>query len=595
MGDYRGRLSAVFASLAIATVALGSVASPATAAPFTMITNEPTVSPTATTAAPTGAVAPTPVATEAATSTPTSEPLVTPPSAPTATLEAPQTKAAKLAQPEAAAVGANTTTLSAFFNELSLMPEENTSTYDRALFKHWIDADGNGCDTRQEVLAAESQVDASYSSGCTIIAGQWYSRYDGATWTNPSDVDVDHLVPLQEAWQSGAWRWSPELRTAYANDLGYLHSLEAVTDEVNQSKGAQDPATWIPTLEQCGYAVDWVSVKWRWNLTADNSEHAALNSLVNGTSCGSTVVERPTKMDTTGSTFTGWPLYKIVYDSTIYELVTNPDGATQTPIPLSYEKWRDVYDFQTPTPAATDFVKYPWSPTVYAVTFWPGGENYWMWTPLSFHQWQTAGYPTPRNAGWIKGSYYYKWGTNSGELFVEGADGVNHKLTYQEWADSGYRSFQERHAEGFAALTWAPEMARMRNLYTQSGRPLGYAEWQEEAFPTPQRMQRIPGDSFYKDCGTSTIWYAGPGMNRPVSLQEWQTAGSPNPTVRNAPCSSTTPPPPSQPTRPADVDCSDFTYQYQAQAWYNRYYPYYGDVANLDGVDNDGRVCESLP
>jgi peptidoglycan/xylan/chitin deacetylase (PgdA/CDA1 family) len=224
-----------------------------------------------------------------------------------------------------------------------------------------------------------------------------------------------------------------------------------------------------------------------------------------------------------------YPLYKIVYDSTIFEMVPN-SGGTEVPTQLTYERWRDVYNFQEPASASTDFVKYPWSPTVYAVTFWPGGESNWMWTPLSNQQWLTAGKPTPRNAGWIKGSYYYQWGTAS-EIFVEGADGVNHKLTYQEWADSGFRNYVQRSSEGYLKLTWAPEFARMSNLSTGAGRPMGYAEWQAEAFPTPRVVQRIAGDQFYKTCSSSTIWYAGPGMNRPVNLQEWQRAGSPSPTV----------------------------------------------------------------
>lgn len=226
---------------------------------------------------------------------------------------------------------------------------------------------------------------------------------------------------------------------------------------------------------------------------------------------------------------TTWPLYKIVYDSTIYELV----GDAQVATALSFEKWQNVYKGETPLAASTDFVKYPWSATVYAVTFWPGGESAWMWTPLSFAQWQTAGQPAPRIAGWIKGSYYYQWGT-SGEIFVEGIDGVNHKLTYPEWADSGFRAFAVRADEGFLKLTWAPEFARMFNVGTGDGRPLGYAEWQDEAFPTPTSVPRITGDTFYKDCGSATIWYAGPGMNRPVNFQEWQAAGSPEPTVRHA-------------------------------------------------------------
>ncbi|MDT0197468.1 excalibur calcium-binding domain-containing protein [Arthrobacter sp. AB6] len=440
----------------------------------------------------------------------------------------------------------------------------------------------------------ESTVPVTFSSGCTVATGQWNSQYDGATWTNASDVDIDHMVPLAEAWRSVAWSWTNEQRTAFANDLDYQNSLIAVTDNVNQSKSDQDPATWMPTQNQCLYAINWVSVKWRWNIGVDPEERTALEAWLNGTQCGTNPFPRPGKMITDPSQ-QKYPLQKIVYDSTIFEMV--PDsGGTPTPRQLSYEKWRDVYTFQTPTPASTDFVKYPWSPTVYAVTFWPGGENYWMWTRLSFPQWQTAGYPTPRNAGWIKGSYYYKWGTST-ELFVEGEDGVNHKLTGAEWAASGYRSYVDRGNEGFMKLTWANEFARMSNLSTGAGRPLGYNEWQEEAFPTPQAVQRITGDKFYKDCGNSTIWYAGPGMNRPVSLQEWQGAGSPSPTVSGT-CAGdggTTPPPPTQPSNPGDTkNCTDFQYEYQAQAWFDNYYPYYGDVAKLDG-NNDGRACESLP
>ncbi|MBX7445463.1 MULTISPECIES: HNH endonuclease family protein [unclassified Arthrobacter] len=430
------------------------------------------------------------------------------------------------------------------FNELSFQPEDTSSAYDRALFEHWIDANGNGCDTRQEVLISESQVPVTYGSGCTITAGKWYSYYDGATWTNPSDVDIDHLVPLEEAWGSGAYRWTPELRKAYANDLDWSRSLVAVTDNVNQSKGSQDPSTWLPgdgsiDPKNCDYAIDWITVKWRWNLTADNAERDVLSSIVNGTSCGAIVIGRPAKMNTYVDTFTGWPLYKIVYDSTIYELVTQQDGITQIPVPLSYDRWANYYKFKQPTPAATDFVKYPWSPTVYAVTFWPGGENYWQWTRLTFEQWNRAGQPFPRIAGWIKGSYYYQWGSNYSEIFVEGEDGINHKLTLKEWEDSGRRPFQQRNSEGFYALYWAPELARMTDVYTGAGRPLGYAEWQEEGFPTPQRTQRIKGDQFYQDYGNPTVYYAGPGMNRAVTFQEWQAAGSPIPTVRNAPAPGT--------------------------------------------------------
>src|SRR5665647_170593 len=81
---------------------------------------------------------------------------------------------------------------------------ENTSAYDRSYFQHWVDADGDGCDTRQEVLVAESTTATTPAGGgCPVTSGNWVSWYDGGVWTAPGDVDIDHMVPLSEAWDSG--------------------------------------------------------------------------------------------------------------------------------------------------------------------------------------------------------------------------------------------------------------------------------------------------------------------------------------------------------------------------------------------------------
>ncbi len=172
----------------------------------------------------------------------------------------------------------------------------STAVYDRALFVHWIDADGDGCDTRQEVLIEESRVPVVMGSGCTVVSGEWYSWYDGATWTNPSDVDIDHFVPLSEGWKSGANSWAADRRRAFANDLGLDTALEAVTDNVNQSKGDRDPAAWLPPLAavHCEYASDWVLMKYRWDLSVDTTELSALNEIISG-ECASTLVTVPSK------------------------------------------------------------------------------------------------------------------------------------------------------------------------------------------------------------------------------------------------------------------------------------------------------------
>lgn len=164
-------------------------------------------------------------------------------------------------------------------NALTVAAESHQSTYNRDLFPHWITITGT-CNTREQVLKRDG-TGVVVNSSCAATSGSWYSPYDGATWTNASDVDIDHMVPLAEAWSSGAWAWSTAQRQAYANDLGGPE-LWAVTDNVNQSKSDKDPAEWQPPLSsfRCTYARAWIQAKWYYNLTVDSAEKSALNSML---------------------------------------------------------------------------------------------------------------------------------------------------------------------------------------------------------------------------------------------------------------------------------------------------------------------------
>jgi hypothetical protein len=156
---------------------------------------------------------------------------------------------------------------------------ERIGGYKRSLFKHWVDANGNGKNTRAEVLIAESLISVQFTStGKTVSTGKWLSLYDGESWTLASDVDVDHVVALAEAWRSGAWKWSASRRQSYANDIGVAWTLRAVTDNVNQSKSDDDPTSWLPPLESatCIYLTEWVAVKIRWKLTVDAEERQSI-------------------------------------------------------------------------------------------------------------------------------------------------------------------------------------------------------------------------------------------------------------------------------------------------------------------------------
>jgi len=156
---------------------------------------------------------------------------------------------------------------------------ETRKGYVREKFRHWVDADGDCQDTRDEVLAAESRVKVS---GCDIQAGRWRSWYDGVSTTASTGFDIDHMVPLAEAWDSGAKRWNTATRERFANDLRDRRSLVAVTASSNRTKSDRDPAEWMPALHQCRYVRHWVAVKLRWKLKVDRAEKRMLFFLAGG-------------------------------------------------------------------------------------------------------------------------------------------------------------------------------------------------------------------------------------------------------------------------------------------------------------------------
>jgi hypothetical protein len=168
-----------------------------------------------------------------------------------------------------------------YLASLTVATAGSTTGYSRDLFPHWITQSGS-CDTREVILKRDG-TNVVQSSTCSATSGSWYSPYDGATWTAASDVDIDHMVPLAEAWRSGANSWTTAQRQAFANDLT-RPQLVAVTDNVNQSKSDQDPATWLPSLTsyRCTYVRAWVQVKYYYELKIDSAEKTALSSVLNG-------------------------------------------------------------------------------------------------------------------------------------------------------------------------------------------------------------------------------------------------------------------------------------------------------------------------
>ena len=195
-------------------------------------------------------------------------PITTTPTTPVATSPTPITPA-PTTQPQATQPPAPSDPVG-----LRIEPEY-VGGYDRDLFADWYDADRNGCNTRKEVLIAESLDPVQIGSGCSISGGRWFSIYDNVETTDSSKFDIDHMVPLSEAWGSGAWNWNADQRKHFANDLDQPFFLIAVTASSNRSKSDRDPAEWMPPNSgyHCEYVRIWIEIKRAWDLSVDQAEH----------------------------------------------------------------------------------------------------------------------------------------------------------------------------------------------------------------------------------------------------------------------------------------------------------------------------------
>ena len=194
--------------------------------------------------------------------------------------------------------------------------------YDRRNWKHWTDADGDCQDARNEVLIAESATSVTFRTNdqWRVASGERLTPYASTAVTDPSKLDVDHMVPLGNAHISGAWQWPAERKERYANYLDDPQHLIAATASANRSKGARGPDQWKPDDRSywCQYAVDWASIKSTWGLTVTEHEFNALNQMLN--TCQ--YPNPPALMPVRGERDAG------------------PPGSTSTPVPP-----------QTPTPA----------------------------------------------------------------------------------------------------------------------------------------------------------------------------------------------------------------------------------------------------
>ncbi len=156
--------------------------------------------------------------------------------------------------------------------------------YDRDEWYHWIDEDGDCQNTRHETLIAESASPVTYKDAeqCKVASGEWLGPYTGERFTDPGNLDIDHMVPLANAHRSGGWAWDEARKRQYANDLSYNGHLIAVQNSANRAKGASGPEEWRPPNRGhwCQYAIDWIGIKRTWDLTATDVEVIALSEML---------------------------------------------------------------------------------------------------------------------------------------------------------------------------------------------------------------------------------------------------------------------------------------------------------------------------
>ena len=206
----------------------------------------------------------------------------------TAAADAPADAVSEAAHQAQASAPAGGQTAADVLATLTVKGRAPKSGYDRDQFgPQWADVDRNGCDTRDDVLARDL-TDETFKPGtrdCVVLSGTLADPYTGRTITfrkgDGSSVDIDHVVALSDAWQTGALRWDEARRTALANDP---LNLLAVDYSANRQKGDGDAATWLPAERgyRCAYVARQVAVKAAYGLWVTQAEHDAIAGVLDG-------------------------------------------------------------------------------------------------------------------------------------------------------------------------------------------------------------------------------------------------------------------------------------------------------------------------
>lgn len=167
--------------------------------------------------------------------------------------------------------------------QIQVAPEAEGQYKRKNWLPNWGDADGNGINTRHEVLIRQSSETVEMSpDGSKVRRGSWYCPYTNITYHDPRKVDIDHVVPLKEVSESGGWKWDAQTQNEFANGADTLELL-AVQGDANKDKSDQDPAQWMPSNRayHCAYLERWSLIKARHGLSMDPAEFNFIQAKLN--------------------------------------------------------------------------------------------------------------------------------------------------------------------------------------------------------------------------------------------------------------------------------------------------------------------------
>jgi hypothetical protein len=393
---------------------------------------------------------------------------------------------------------------------------------------------------------------------------QWTPFYDDRRYTSASELQIDHMVPVAEAWGSGAQAWTQQQRVAFYNDLGYEGSLNAMPGPLNSAKSAHGPEQWLPPANVCRYIEAWTAVKIRWSLTVDPAEQAAL--IRQADACPATTVTVQT--------------------------VDVPSTPTPTPTPPPA-----VVPNQ-PTQIALTARTVDYGGTVGLGLLGQAGAVIDLYASSA----RTAPRVIRTATLTTGGTGNVNWTLQPGETTtffaqVRGGDGSDSTtVQVRRTVTIGIRQAAEIYTfTGAVNRPVAGLQITLARLLT-TGRVVGVAATTTDAAGRYTIRTRLaPGLSGYYAL-TAPTPELQPGRSRLYGLVvPTPRPAAPRPADQRPAPPVAQPPAPTVPARPADVDYADFATQAAAQAFYNQYVRHYGDFARLDGNDNDGVVCESLP